>query len=192
MSEIPLRSHVLHLPEHLSNGIQVSVHSVPRSFYLDLEAILPGVPVRDGEPKLLLVPTCQRSTVDLVNWGDIQAIEKDLLLERFVAWAGAVCDALGSRGFWGDYVDPCSGQAVRTPYSHSCYPEVEAFESLLKWRTFNCGGCKVLSHPEWQTFVYPATLFARAPLDALLEAMRHASETVVVKDRDSFLREREG
>ena len=186
-----MSAHILHPPEQLCNGIEFSVHSAPRSFYVDLEAILPGIPVRDGEPALLLIPSCQRSAVDLVNWGEEQAIEKDLLLERFVAWAGAVCDKLASLGYWGDYVDPCSGQAVRTPHSHSCYPEVEAFESLLKWRTFNCGGCKVLSHPVWHTSVYPATLFARAPLEVLLGAVRQAAETVAVKDRESFLRERQ-
>jgi hypothetical protein len=78
----------------------------------ELALVLPGV---DVGPGLLTVPTSQRSIVDLANWGDVAATEKDLLLERFAAWAGDVCDRLGAEGFWADYVDPCSGLLVRTP-----------------------------------------------------------------------------
>jgi magnesium chelatase family protein len=39
---------------------------------------------------------------------------------------------------------------------------VDAFETLLKWRTGVAGCCKVLAHPTWGTSVYLATLFARA------------------------------
>ena len=182
-------SHTLHPPTTLSNGFQFSIHSVPKGFTHDLAPILPGIPLT-GDPPLLLVPTCQHSAYDLVNWGEEVSVEKDLLLERFAAWASMICDTLVARGWWGDYVDPCSGQAVRTKHSHSVYPEVDAFEALLKWKTFTAGGCKVLSHPEWQTSVYPATLFARAPLEVLLEVVNEVTAKVQVLDRDAFFKER--
>jgi hypothetical protein len=81
----------------------------------ELALVLPGV---DVGPGLLTVPTSQRSVVDLADWGDVAAREKDLLLERFAAWAGAVCDRLAARGHWADFVDPCSGLLVRTPNSN--------------------------------------------------------------------------
>ena len=177
-------SHVqLIAPTPLENGIEYSVHTIPRAFRVDLQPVLPGVDL-DGEPAVLLVPTCQHSIMDLANWGDSVAREKDLLLERFVAWAAVVCDGLAARGFWGDYVDPCSGLAVRTPNSRVPYPEVDAFETLLKWRTSVAGCCKVLAHPRWGTSVYLATLFAKAPLEVLAEVMQAAAASVPVKPRE--------
>jgi hypothetical protein len=178
----PQAKHQLFPPTLLSNGIEYSVHTVPRAFRSDLAPVLPGVPL-EGEPTFLIVPTCQRSCVDLVNWDDPVAREKDLLLERFVAWAAVVCDRLAARGFWGDYVDPCSGLAVRTPHSRIAYPEVDAFEALLKWRTGLAGCCKVLAHPTWGTHAYLATLFARAPMEALQEAIAEATASVPVIPR---------
>jgi hypothetical protein len=61
---------------------------------------------------LLVVPTCQRSEVDLVTTGEKADDEKDRLLESFVEWAVAVCGRLSSAGYWCDYIDPCSGLPV--------------------------------------------------------------------------------
>ena len=143
--------------------------------------VLPGVDL-DAPAPLLLVPTCQRARMDLVAWGDAVAAEKDALLERFSRWAGAVCDALGAKGWWGDFVDPCSGLPVRTPHARAVYAEVDAFEALLKWRTSSAGGCRVLLHPQWGTAVYPATLFARAPPAALREAMEAAAAAEAARE----------
>ena len=190
----PRRSHeTLVAPTLLPNGIEYSVHTLPRAFRADLQPVLPGVPLDTDAAEataagagaaaapFLLVPTCQRAAVDLVRWDDEVAAEKDLLLERFVAWAAAVCDALAARGSWGDYVDPCSGLAVRTPHSRVPYPEVDAFETLLRWRTGVAGCCRVLSHPSWGTHAYLATLFARAPVGVLEECLREAAAAVPVK-----------
>jgi hypothetical protein len=57
---------------------------------------------------------------------------------------------------------------VRTQHSRVVYPEVDACETLLRYRAHDAGGCKVLAHPAWGTAVYPATLFARAPVEALV------------------------
>lgn len=179
---MPPARHQLAPPTLLPNGIEYSIHTIPRAFRHDLQPVLPGIAL-EGELPLLLVPTCQHAAVDLVSWGDAEAAEKDLLLERFVAWAAAVCDRLAARGCWGDYVDPCSGLAVRTPHSRIAYPEVDAFETLLRWRTAVAGCCKVLSHPAWGTSVYLATLFARAPMDVLLEVLAEAAASVPVKQR---------
>jgi hypothetical protein len=149
----------------LPNGLQFSVHSAPRAFARELAQVLPGV----ADPgSLLIVPTCQRAAMDLVATGPDVAAEKDALLERFARWASAVCEALSARGHWGDYVDPCSGYAMRTPNARAVYPEVDAAETLLRYRTADAGGCRVLSHPQWGTAVYPASVFARAPLEVLL------------------------
>jgi len=177
--------YLVHPLTTLSNGFEVSVHTPPPAFAADLAGVLPGVPLRPSadEAPLYLVPTAQRAALDLVEWGAAAAAEKDLLLERFFAWADAVAAALRARGFWVDAVDPCSGLARATPHSHTPYPEVDAFETLLRWRTSDAAGCKVLLHPTWGAAVYPATLFARAPLDALVAALEAAAAAVPLQAR---------
>lgn len=136
----------------LSNGFEVSVHGVPPAFKSDLSGLLPGVSFGGGGTSasnsasslpLLIVPTAQQSIIDLAEWGSVAATEKDLLLERFAAWADVVCAELGAAGYWADSVDPCSGLARLTKHSHTPYPEVDAFETLLRWRTSDANGCKV-------------------------------------------------
>ncbi len=65
-------------PRVLSNGVEVSVHSVPRAFVRDLARCLPGVDMEH----LLILPTCQRAAMDLVATGADVATEKDRLLEK--------------------------------------------------------------------------------------------------------------
>ena len=74
-------------PTLLPNGLQVSVHECPRAIRRELALVLPGV---DTEG-LLVVPTCQRAAMDLVNVGPDVAQEKDDLLERVrvCAWRPA-------------------------------------------------------------------------------------------------------
>jgi hypothetical protein len=72
---------------------------------------------------------------------------------------------------------------VRTPNGTVPYPEVDAFETLLKYRTYNAGGCKIVSHPVWLTSVYPASLFAAAPVDVIVKAAQEAAKSVPVKER---------
>lgn len=77
------KQHQLVTPTLLPNGIEYSICSVPRLIRRDLASVLPGVPV----DHVLIVPCCQRSSIDLVNLGADVAAEKDRLLEVFAAWA---------------------------------------------------------------------------------------------------------
>jgi hypothetical protein len=92
---------------------------VPQTHKREIQAIFPDKDVKD----MLIVPTCQKTAVDLVNRGEIVENEKDHCLERFVKWAQVVCDELSSAGYWVDYIDPCSGLPVRCrcpPAKQSC------------------------------------------------------------------------
>jgi hypothetical protein len=65
-------------PTMLECGLEVSVHVPPRTMQREIAAVLPGV----DAAAVLVVPTCQRSRLDLVNIGADVAAEKDALLER--------------------------------------------------------------------------------------------------------------
>ncbi|CAI7837579.1 unnamed protein product, partial [Closterium sp. NIES-54] len=59
--------------------------------------------------------------------------------------------------------------------SQTYYGEVEAAQTLLGYPVANAGCCKVLLHHQWGSAVYPATFFTSAPLDVLLEALKHVN-----------------
>jgi len=146
----------------------------------DLASVLPGVPV----DSVLIIPCCQRSSLDLIGVGAAVAAEKDLLLERFAAFAERVSSCLGASpsadpnagasSRWVDWADPCSGLPVRTRNVSVVYPEADTMQLLLRYRTESAGLCKVLMHPRWGSHVYPATIFAIAPQEELLAALGHA------------------
>jgi len=70
----------------LPNGVQFSIHEVPRAFARELAMVLPDV----AQAGLLIVPTFQKAAMDLVNVGPDVAKEKDDLLEKVRAGAAAV------------------------------------------------------------------------------------------------------
>ena len=121
------------------------------------------------------VLTCQKARLDLAEFGDDAAAEKDRLLEKFRAWAEAMCAFLAQQGYFADYIDPCSGLPMYTT-STWVYSEVDGMELLLKYRSLNAGLCKILLHPEWGSAMYPASLFTLAPLEVIQQAlMVHSS-----------------
>ncbi|KAK9802671.1 hypothetical protein WJX73_003630 [Symbiochloris irregularis] len=153
----------------MSVGFEFSIHECPARLNSEVAAVYPSTPTDD----MLIVPTFQRSTLDLVRMGEAIEAEKDRLLERFVKFAVDVCEQLAQQGYWADYIDPCSGLPM-VHRSNTVYSEVEAASTLLKFQTANAGGCKVLLHPRWKTFVYPATMMAKCPRPALQEAIENA------------------
>lgn len=60
--------------------------------------------------------------------------------------------------------------------TNTVYSEVDALSTLLRYTCQNAGCCKVILHPKWGSSVYPATLFAKAPLEAVLEAIQKVDE----------------
>jgi len=148
-----------------ANEIEVSVHECRAAFLRETEPVLPGVDLSG----LLAVATMQRALHDLVKIGDEIEVEKDRLLETFMAFAKALCERLKEQGHWADYIDPCSGLAMLTPEANKVFSEVDSAQQLLGYGVMNCGCCKVLLHPSWSSAVYPATIFTTAPRQVVIE-----------------------
>ena len=120
--------------------------------------------------------------MDLVQTGENVDIEKDFCLERFVDFAKRVTDALRAGGYWCDYIDPCSGLSMINRDSQHVYGEVDALVTLLNYQTTNSGCCQVVLHPTWGSAVYPASLFAKAPVSALRDAIASAERDIRASD----------
>lgn len=134
---------------------QYSVHSLSNMLKRELASVFPSQHF-DLQTQLLLVPTMQRSQVELLQFGDHQAVEKDRLLERFFEWSTMVRDAVQrlDEHAWVDVTDPASGTA-RWGAQGSVYSDVYGMLRTLKYPTQDIGGCLVLEHPHWHFFVYP-------------------------------------
>ena len=156
---------------------EYSIHSVPRTHKDEVEAIFPKADISD----MLIVPTCQKSGVDLVEWGDDAAKEKDRLLIQFRDIAKPVCELLISQVYWADWIDPCSGLPMIHKEGNAVYGEVQGLVTLLGYKTQNAGCCSVLLHPVWGSSVYPASFFAKAPLKALEDAIAEVDGRVRVQ-----------
>ena len=152
---------------HGAEAIEVSVHVAPRAMMRELHHVF-GETRFPLDARVLCVPTSQQASLQLVNWGEDAAVEKDRCLEVFIAFGAALRDALTARGHWCDYIDPCSGLPTHTKDCPSVYDEVSGHQCLLGYTVSQAGGCKVLLHPQWGTACYPATIFTTAPDDVLL------------------------
>mmetsp|Transcript_11808 Transcript_11808/g.13610 ORF Transcript_11808/g.13610 Transcript_11808/m.13610 type:complete len:196 (-) Transcript_11808:233-820(-) len=148
---------------------EVSIHTPPSLLKRDLKMVFPSTLPSDN---ILLVPTCQHSTIDLLGRSPEVAEQKDSLLVSFMSFSSHLASLLQSCGYWADYCDPASGLPMVAPDGNVVFPEVACFERLRKYKTSSAGGCRVIVHPEWGTSIYPATFFTNAPLEVLLKALK--------------------
>lgn len=125
----------------------ISAHSVlSRSLQSEVDRVIGGsIPAQD----ITIVCTLQNAAEELVAIGEHIEAEKDKLLLSFFDYAKTFCDRIEKAGFWADYVDPCSGLLMNSPFTNVVYNEVQFAEVLLNFRVMNAGCCKILLHPEW-------------------------------------------
>ncbi|QDZ24838.1 methylmalonic aciduria/homocystinuria type D-like protein [Chloropicon primus] len=160
--------HVL-TPATLVGGLDLeySIHTVPLAQRDDVLAVVSMLSKEEAKD-LKVVATCQRAREDLVTVGEQVEREKDRLLLVFTSWAKALCASLDKDGHWCDYIDPCSGLLMVHKESQAVYDEVAALSVLRGYKCSNAGCCKVVLHPNWGSFIYPATFLTTAPHDVLL------------------------
>ncbi|CAL6413117.1 unnamed protein product [Bathycoccus prasinos] len=152
---------------HSYAELEYSLHLCPKKHKSEAQAMFNFTEDDDEKvEKLIIVPTCQKTAVDIIKTGERVDEEKDLCLERFLKFAEIATNVLREKNFWCDYIDPCSGGCT----------EVDALVTLLNYECTNVGCCKIVMHPKWGSSVYPASLFAIAPEDEVRDALRIAAE----------------
>mgnify|MGYP000390650506 CR=1 FL=1 len=152
--------------------IECSVHTLPKPLIREFRHVFGEKYnedlMQDDGMELLAIPTNQQARQDLVAVGDEIELEKDRLLNVFLEFGKELCERVRDIGYWADYIDPCSGLPMITKDCNKVYSEVDGMECLLNYRAYNAGFCKVLTHPKWGTYVYPATIFCYAPRDKIM------------------------
>ena len=103
----------------------------------------------------------------------------DLILNtdaQFVKWSKRLCSRLSATGAWADFVDPCSGLPMVGPNTSTIFGEVDAMQTLLKYRIQDAGGCKIILHPKRGSHVYPATFFTTSSLEELKASIEQVEQ----------------
>ncbi|KAL0479870.1 Mmadhc [Acrasis kona] len=160
--------------------LELTVHTCPSLLCRDLVKIFPdqaelfkSVRARslDGNPKtsyLFVIPTFQPTWCDMLEFTPESEHRKDFLLNTFMQFARELCEKLGRLGCWADFADPVTGYPMNSTQGGILYSDVDACELLLKYKIeLVCNTCRIVSHPEWKTSVYPATCFAVATLEQI-------------------------
>eukprot|EP00978_Attheya_sp_CCMP212_P016779 scaffold44262_cov52-Attheya_sp.AAC.1 len=170
---------MLVMKEGSSDEIECSVHTLPKPLLREFGHVFtdqylnfpPDGSASTGSATLdmLAIPTNQRAREDLVAIGDHIEKEKDRLLNVFIEYARELCMNIRAKGYWADFIDPCSGLPMLTLNCNKVYSEVDGMECLLNYKAYNAGFCKILTHPRWGSAVYPATIFAYAPASIVSE-----------------------
>ena len=161
------------------DDLECSLHHLPKPLLREFGHVFNNEHERFGSNngsnnnnlQLLAIPTNQRAREDLVAVGDHIEAEKDRLLNVFLTFGKCICEQLRSQGYWADYIDPCSGLPMISLNCNKVYSEVDGMECLLNYKAYNAGFCKILTHPKWGSSVYPATIFAYAPVEVAKSLM---------------------
>jgi hypothetical protein len=157
---------------------EYSLHTPSPAFWKG--SILPVFPgVKTTYDQVIAIATTQHSaSIDLSDYSEEAAFQKDLLLVRVRCWADVLISTLvdEGKGVWCDLIDPCSGFPSRMSSSPSVYNEVEGMAHMLGYSTEQAQFCSVLHHPTWGAAVYPATVFTNASMSELQTALQLAND----------------
>jgi hypothetical protein len=172
--------------EGSGDGVECSVHTLPKMLLREFRHVFQDTYLKRPEStsmdtasdaddnmqlEMLAIPTNQKAREDLVAIGDHIEKEKDRLLNVFIALGRDMCERIRAKGYWADFIDPCSGLPMLTQDCNKVYSEVDGMECLLNYKSYNAGFCKILTHPSWGSAVYPATIFAHCPASVALEVV---------------------
>jgi hypothetical protein len=174
-----------------TNGLEISVHSLPKPLLREFRHVFGDTYNNDHTTEamqgkdILAIPTNQRARCDLVAIGDHVEAEKDRLLNVFIEFGQDLAQAIRAKGYWADYIDPCSGLPMLSKGCNKVYSEVDGMECLLNYKSYNAGFCKILTHPKWGSAVYPGTLFAYAPQSVVMELVAAYPTAVAIKEEEA-------
>lgn len=166
---------------------QFSLHTAPLTVQRELTAILPALAtLNQPDRPLLILPTFQPSAAALTTFTADSEREKNRLLESFSGFARALCQHLTGRGYFADYIDPCTGHPALTPSGGAVYSEVDGASALLRYRMEQAGNCNVILHPTWGSACYPASCVTNARVAAVLEGLERVRRRWEVRDEDEL------
>ena len=139
-------------------GIEIYV-SQPTPFIIQyLTQLLPDW--TDQTVWMLLI--LQQSQVSLMASTPQVQPEKDRLRQQFLQWSQVIVQESHRQGFLTDFFDPMTGYPVVSSSGEITHDDVKTVQTLLGYDVIQ-NQCTALTHPLWQTAVYPGVLITSVP-----------------------------
>ncbi|OAD52284.1 hypothetical protein WN48_02205, partial [Eufriesea mexicana] len=145
----------------------------------NIEELFPGC-IDVGSPQLTIITISQSINSKVMRWNNETETEK--LAKYFVLAASDLCEKLRKMGYWGDFINPFSGQ-----------PHLNSQKNSTLYKTderFRCLGFKIVHRNNCKVIVFDKTvknflgnLYTTAPASTgFLKEILHDCETVNVKE----------
>jgi len=167
------------VPNSEATQLEFSIHKTSIPIKRELKSVIPAVNLND---EIFIIPTFQYVKVSLSHVTDLTELEKNRLLENFAGWSKLICQYLIGKGFFADFIDPCTGFPSISRQSSSVFSEVDSAAALLNYRTEQVGFCNLVLHPKWGSACYPASIVVNANIDAIIEAIEKTNRRWKVND----------
>ena len=104
----------------------------------------------------------QPSTVTLCDRTEQTERSKEQLRQTFLQQAQIWHHLVTQAGYLAEPFDPQFGTPIYSPPGEWLLDDVAVAHALLQLPIAQRGGCTLLSHPEWNTAVFPGTLLSSA------------------------------
>ncbi|KAM6984984.1 metabolism of cobalamin associated Db [Aplochiton taeniatus] len=147
-----------------SASVECAIQSCPELLKKDFESIFPEAQSNG----MMVVTVTQKTQNDMTAWSENVDKEREQMLDKFIAGAKEICNALRSEGYWADFIDPSSGLAFFGSYTNNTLFETDERYRYLGFQIEDLGCCKVIRHELWGTHVFVGTVFTNAPINSLI------------------------
>ncbi|XP_056145645.1 metabolism of cobalamin associated Db [Lampris incognitus] len=144
--------------------VECAIQSCPELLKKDFQSMFPEAPSND----MMVVTVTQKTQNDMTGWSEAVEVEREEMLDKFIAGAKEICFALWREGFWADFIDPSSGLAFFGSYTNNPLFETDERYRHLGFRIEDLGCCRVIQHALWGTHVFVGTVFTNAPPNSLI------------------------
>lgn len=138
--------------------VEMLIQECPMSLVKGFVKLFPGVEAKG----LTVITLCEKTKNDMTGWSHEVESERDLLLEHFIDSAKEICARLTGAGSWADFIDPASGRAFFSPFSHDTLFETDERFRYLGFEIDDLGCCKCIHHPIWGAYAFVGTIFTDA------------------------------
>jgi len=142
--------------------VECLVQECPQFLQKGLMELFPGVNLKSK--KLCVITLSEKTENDMTSWSMAVEEEREKLLDHFIDSAKEICSRLTGAGYFADFIDPSSGRAFYSPFSHSTLFETDDRFRHLGFDIVDLGCCKCIRHPYWGPYIFMGTIFTDAPV----------------------------
>jgi hypothetical protein len=172
----------IELVTETAQEMHISIHQPSSFISQNLERVLPDWTL----PVAWVVVLLQQSRYPLAKTAPHVEREKDRLREKFMRFGCLVISQLRDQGFLADLIDPRDGYPWLSRRGEISHDDTAAVTALLGFPV-TPGNCSILTHPTWDTAIYPSILMSSASPQVIKSVLKNVSVQHGWKERKTDL-----